>query len=188
MGIVLLDMAMSLDGFIAGPNGDDAGLHNWYFAAYNGMNDRSRAVIDESIQTLGAIVMGRRAYDVGDKEDGFVDSPYHITHFVITHYVPEKAAKGTTPFTFVTDGIESALEQAKAAAGDKDIAIGGGANIAQQYLRAGLIDEIQVHLVSLLLGKGIRLFEHLDAVQIELERTRVIEAPGVTHLKFRVVK
>jgi dihydrofolate reductase len=184
MGKVVLDMAMSLDGFIAGPNDEDEGLHDWYFSP----SGRSGEVIDELIKTLGAIVMGRRAYDVGDKVDGFVDNPYKVTHFVLSHDVPEKAARGETTFTFVTDGIESAIEQARAAAGDKDIAIGGGANTAQQYTKAGLVDEIQIHLVPVLLGEGVRLFDHIGRLSIELESTRVIASPNVTHLQFRVVK
>jgi len=90
--------------------------------------------------------------------------------------------------TFVTDGIESTLKQAKAAAGDKDVVVGGGANTAQQLMKAGLLDEIQIHLIPVLLGAGIRLFDHIGTEPIELETTRVIEAPDVTHLRFRVVK
>jgi dihydrofolate reductase len=183
MGKVILDMSMSLDGFIAGPNGEDRGLYNWYFAPSGG----SQEVIDELINTLGAIVMGRRTYEVGDEQDGFADNPYSAVNFVLTHHVPEKQPTGSTPFVFVTDGIESALQQAKAAAGDRDVALGGGANTAQQYLRAGLIDEIQIHLVPVVLGNGIRLFDHLDPKPIELESTRVIEAPDVTHILYHVV-
>jgi len=184
MGNVILDMAISLDGFIVGANDEDGGLHNWYFAPA----PKSAAVIEELIHTSGAIVMGRRAYDMGDRYDGYVDNPYKVPHFVLTHRVPQQAAKGETSFTFVTEGIESILKQAKAAAGDKDVVIGGGATIAQQCLKAGLIDEIQIHLVPVLIGDGIRLFEHIGAESIELEQTRVIESAGVTHLKFRVVK
>jgi dihydrofolate reductase len=109
--------------------------------------------------------------------------------FVVTHEARETVTKeGGTTFTFVTDGIESALKQAQAAAGDNDVSVAGGANIVQQYLRAGLLDEVQIHLVPVLLGEGHRLFDHLGAEHIEWERTRVIESPGVTHLRFRVVK
>ncbi len=188
MAIVLLDMAMSLDGFIAGPDDEPGGLHDWFFPPSGSVTAGDAEVIDESIKTTGAIVMGRRTYDLGDKVDGFVDTPYRVGHFVLSHDVPEQVAKGGTTFTFVTDGIESALEQAKAAAGDRNVAVGGGASIAQQYIEAGLIDEIQIHLVPVLLGDGIRLFEHLDTEHIELERTRVIESPFATHLRFRVVK
>ena len=97
-------------------------------------------------------------------------------------------AKGAEAFTFITDGIESALQQAKAAAGDKNVVVGGGANIVRQFLKAGLIDEIQIHLVSVLLGRGIRLFDHLGTEQIQLESTGMIDSPGVTHLRFRVIK
>jgi dihydrofolate reductase len=188
VGKILLDMAMSLDGFIAGPNDEPEGLYDWFFPPSGSVTASDAAVIDESIKTTGAIVMGRRAYDLGDKVDGFADTPYRAEHFVLSHDAPEQVAKGETTFTFVTDGIESALEQAKAAAGDRNVAVGGGASIAQQCIEAGLIDEIQIHLVPVLLGEGIRLFEHLGAEQIELERTRVIESHGVTHLKFRVIK
>jgi len=98
------------------------------------------------------------------------------------------AKEGGTTFTFVTDGIESAVEQARAAAGDKNVSVGGGAKTAQQCLRAGLLDEMQIHLAPLLLGGGILLFDQIDAEQIQLEATRVIESPGVTHLRYRVVK
>ncbi len=182
MGKVILDMAVSLDGFVSGPNGEDAGLHNYFFSP----SSESAKVIEEGIKTTGAIIMGRRTYDVGAQQDGFVDTPYNAANFVITHEIPEKAAKGAESFVFVTDGIESALEQAKAAAGERDAVIGGGANVAQQYLKAGLVDEIQIHLISVLLGNGICLFDSTQ--HIELENIRVVAAPGVTHLQYRVVK
>jgi dihydrofolate reductase len=109
--------------------------------------------------------------------------------FVLTHEVREQVTKeGGTTFTFVNDGIRSALEQAKVAAGDKDVGIAGGVNTIQQYLRAGLLDELQIHVAPLLLGSGIRLFEDLGADQVELESARVIESARVTHLRFRVRK
>jgi len=175
-------MAMSLDGFIAGPNDEDRGLHTWYFAPSGG----ATVVIDELLHTIGALVVGRRTYDIGAQQGGFADSPYRVPHFVLSYRAPP--VQGEPPIIFVQDGIESALAQAKAAAGAKDVCISGGANVAQQYLKAGLLDEIQIHLVSVLLGDGIRLFDQLSAARIELERTRVIESPGVTHLRFRVVK
>ena len=110
-----------------------------------------------------------------------------VPTFVLTHTVPQQWVYEGSPFEFVTDGVESAVEQAKQAAGDKNVAV-GAASIAQQCLRAGLLDEIHVDLVPLLLGGGVRLFEHLGSTPIELESTRVIEAPGVTHLTYRVVK
>ena len=184
MPIVLLDMAMSLDGFISGPNDEDQGLHNYFFSP----SGPTREVIEEGFKMTGTIIMGRRAYDVGAVQDGFADNPYQVPTFVLTHRVPQKPAKGAESFVFVTDGIESALEQAKAVTDDRDIVIGGGANIAQQYLRAGLLDEVQIHLVHSLLGAGIRLFDHYDAQQIELERMKVIDGGAVTHSRYRIVK
>ncbi len=110
-----------------------------------------------------------------------------VPTFVVTHTVPQEWVYEGSPFTFVTDGVESAVEQAKAVAADKDVAV-GAASIAQQCIRAGLLDEININLVPVLLGGGVRLFEHLGTGPIELEKTRVIEAPEITHLTFRVVK
>lgn len=183
MGKVVLDMAMSLDGFIAGLNHEDHGLHHWYFAP----TEASAEIIDELIQSTGALIMGRQSYDMGAEQGGFVDNPYPAAHFIVTHQRPEKVAEGAAGFTFVTDGIESALRQAQVAAGDKDVVIGGGAKLAQQFLKAGLIDEIQLHLIPKLFGEGLRLFDQTDQ-QIELESTRVVASSGVTHLKFRVVR
>jgi dihydrofolate reductase len=101
---------------------------------------------------------------------------------------PENVPQGGTKFTFVTDGIESAVKRAKTAAGSKNVYVVGGANIAQQCIKAGLLDEMRIHIAPLLLGEGVRLFDHLGAESIELERTRVVDSPGVTHLMFRVVK
>ena len=204
MGKVTVDISMSLDGFIAGPNDSvenplgDGGerIHEWVYdlaswrerhGIAGGRTDTDAEVLDEAFENTGAVVIGKRMLDVAN---GWGDNPpFHMPAFVITHDAREKLVKeGGTTFTFVTDGIESALDQARAAAGDKDVSVAGGANIIQQYLSAGLLDEIQIHLVPVLLGEGIRLFDQLGAEQIELERTRVIESPGVTHLRFRVVK
>jgi dihydrofolate reductase len=181
---VVLDMAMSLDGFIAGPNDEDYGLHDYFFSPAG----PTKEVIDEGFRTTGTIIMGRRSYEVGAAQDGFADNPYQMPTFIVTHHVPEKVARGAESFVFVTDGIESALQQAKAVTGNRDVVIGGGASIAQQYLKAGLLDEIQIHLIPTLLSQGIRLFDHMSNQQIELEQTRVIESSGVTHLRFRVIK
>ena len=186
MGIVFIDMAMSLDGFIGGLNDDDVGLYNWYFAAAGDPTNPSSAVIAELLETIGAMIMGRRTYHTGDEQAGS-DNPYKMPHFVVTHTVPERSAQSDTAYTFVTDGIENALDHAKAAAGTKDVCIAGGANVAQQFINAGLVDEIRLHVVPLLLGAGIRLFDNL-AKPVELERTLVIESRGVTHLRFRVRK
>ena len=130
---------------------------------------------------------GGRRYDLVDGWGGR-HPIQRVPVFVISHDIPEELPKGATPFTFVTNGIESALTQAKAAAGDKNVYVVGGANIAQQCIKAGLLDEIQLHLVPVLLGDSIRLFDHLSTEPIELESTRVIQGAGVTHLTFRVVK
>ena len=184
MGKVIVDMSMSLDGFIAGPNDEDGGLHDYFFSP----SGDTAQVVEEGIKTTGAIIMGRRSYDLGDQFDGFVSTPYKVPHFVLSHTVPEKPAKGETAFIFVTDGIQSALTQAKAAAGDKDLVIGGGAHIAQQFISAGSIDELQIHLVPVLLGEGLRLFDHICGKLVHLEKTSGVDAPDVTHLTFRVVK
>jgi dihydrofolate reductase len=204
MGKVVLDITMSLDGFVAGPNdGPELGLgeggerlHEWLFrlASWRGPHglaggevNSSTQVVDESLESAGAVVLGKRMFD---NAHGWGDEPpFHKPVFVLTHTAREPLAKeGGTTFTFVTDGIESALEQAKAAAGDKNVTIAGGASTAQQFLKAGLLDEVQLHVAPLLLGGGIRLFDDVGTEQIELEPTSVIESPGVIHLTFRVGK
>lgn len=191
MGKVTLDMSMSLDGFIAGlnvgvdlPMGEGGlRLHDWLF-------NTSASEVDAEVEremsaTTGAVVLGRRTFDVGVGPWG--DVPFPVPCFVLTHEDREQIVKKSGTFTFVTDGIESALQRAKVAAGGKDVRL-MGADIAQQFLRAGLLDEIQINLVPVLLGDGVRLFDPIGAERIELESTRVIQSPGVTHLKFRVVK
>jgi dihydrofolate reductase len=183
MGKVLFGMAMSLDGFVNDRNGDVGRLYPDLEAL------RKTEMLRELIKTTGAVVMGRRAYDMA--EGDFTGYEFQVPIFVLSHDVPEKVAKGENErlsFTFVTDGIESAIEKAKAAAGDKYVTVIGGANTAQQCIQAGLLDEIQIGIVPVLLGEGLRLFEHIGTEQIELESTRVIESPGRTDLRFRVVK
>ena len=184
MGIVLLDMAMSLDGFIAGPNNEDNGLHDYFFAP----TGETAEVIEEGFRMTGAIIMGRRSYEVGAQQDGFADNPYQVPTFILVSDVPQTLSKGAEAFVFVTDGIESALAQARAAAGDRDVVIGGGAYTAQQFLQAGLVDEIQIHLVPILIGEGKRLFDQPGAKLIKLESTRVMASPAATHLRFQVIK
>jgi dihydrofolate reductase len=179
MGSVFVDMVMSLDGFIAGPNNDDGGLHDWYFAP----SGNAVGMIDELLHTIGAMIIGKRSF--GDQPEGF-DTPYKVPHFVLTHTPRQTVTNGDVPFIFVADGIASALAQAQAAAGEKAVCVAGGATTVQQFLNAGLVDEVQIHLVSKLLGSGLRLFEH--GVPVTLERTHVLESPGVTHLRFRVLK
>jgi len=209
----MLDISMSLDGFIAGPNqtleqplgeGGER-LHEWAFrlASWRKAHGLSGgetstvddAVVEESLGATGAVVMGRRMFSGGEgpwADDPNADAwwgdnpPFHVPVFVLTHHTRETVVKeGGTTFTFVTDGIESALEQARAAAGDKDVSLAGGADVALQYLKAGLLDELQIHLVPVLLGGGVRLFDELGPGPIELRSTRVIESSGVTHLTFR---
>ena len=179
MGKVVLDMSMSLDGFVAGPNGEDGGLHDWYFAP----SSTDTMVIDELLQTIGAMIVGRRV--LGDPPDGF-DTPYKVPHFVLTHRTRPTIAKEGVPFIFVADGIEQVVAQAQAAAGEKLVCVAGGAATAQQLLAANVIDEIHLHVVSRILGGGLRLFD--NGTPAKLERTRAIESPDVTHLQFRIVK
>jgi dihydrofolate reductase len=150
------------------------------------LSSSSAAVFEELVESGGAVVTGRRTYDIADAWGGNGPLP-GLPLFVLTHHVPEHVPHGQSRYTFVTDGVENAIGQAKAAAGDKDVSL-MGASIAQQCLRAGLLDEIQIHLAPVLLGSGVRLFDHLDTQNIELEKIRVVDSPGVTHLRFRVVK
>jgi dihydrofolate reductase len=182
MGHVVLDMAMSLDGFIAGPNDDDGGLHNYFFSP----TDATAGVIEEGFKTTGAIIMGRRTYDVGAEQNGFAENPYDVPTFIVSHTVPETIAQGAEAFVFVTD-IESALKQARAAAGERDTIIGGGAKLAQAYLKAGLVEQLHIHLVPVLLGVGKRLFEVMGDAPVTLRAAGVVEAADVTHLKFDIV-
>jgi dihydrofolate reductase len=205
------DISMSLDGFVAGPNQSEEDplgeggmqLHEWAFelAAWRkphgqdgGEVNASTKVVEESLENLGAAVMGRNMFGGAgswgdDPWDGWWgdDPPFHMPVFIVTHHAREPVTKeGGTTFTFVTDGIESALEQAREAADGKDVGLSGGANVAQQYFKAGLIDEMQIHLVPVFLGDGARLFDNLDGAEVGLEVARVVEAPGVTHLTYRV--
>ena len=203
MATVELDITMSLDGFVAGPeDGPEHGLglrggerlHNWLFTGdtargddgFFKTSDGSTDVLDEFLTTAGAFLVGRRMFDITQGWGG--SPPLKVPTFVVTHHVPEEFAGEGSVFTFVTEGIESAVEQAKAAAGDKKVSIGGGASIAQQCIRAGLVDVIQIHLAPLLLGEGVRLFGDIGAHAIELEPIRVVDAPGIAHLRYRVTK
>jgi dihydrofolate reductase len=191
MSKVYADISMSLDGFITGPDegvakplGDDAGrLHEWMFAA---KTDADAAVLDEVYARAGAIVMGRRVFDVGVEPWGD-PPPFRRPVFVVTHRARDPMPmQGGTTYTFVTDGIEAALDRAEAVAGEKDVGVWGGARIIQQYLTAGLLDDLQIHLVPILLGDGVRLFDRREPQRIELQRVRTVETPGATHLRFTV--
>jgi dihydrofolate reductase len=196
MAEVKVDITMSLDGFIAGPNDEIDPLHDWLYGLASwraphglagGATDRDAEILEEAMTNIGAVILGKRMYALAD---GWGDTPpFHVPVFVLTHQAREPLVKeGGTTFTFVTEGIESALAQARAAAGDKGISVAGGANTIQQYLSAGLIDEMQIHIAPLLLGEGIRLFDHLGPHHIPLEATRAIASPRITHLRYRVVK
>jgi dihydrofolate reductase len=183
MANVIVGATMSLDWFMSDRNGDVSLLYPDLAAL------RSTEMLQEEIQTTGAVVMGRRAYDMA--EGDVTDYEYQAPIFVLTHHVPEQAAKGQNDrltITFVSDGIASAIAQAKAAAGDKHVMVVGGANTAQQCLRAGLVDEIHIGIVPVLLGEGLRFFEPGSIEQLQLERTRVFESPTRTDLWFRIVK
>jgi dihydrofolate reductase len=207
------NLAISLDGYLAGPDQSlenplgvgGLQLHEWAFAlaAFRGEHgleggeaNASTQIIEESTAHVGAVIMGRNMF--GGYPGPWRDDPpwtgwwgdnppYHVPVFVLTHHPRQPLAmQGGTTFTFITDGIEAALAQARAAAGDKDIVVAGGANIVQQYLAAGLIDEANVSVVPRLLGAGERLFDHLGGAELGLEQVRVIEGPGVTHIRYRV--
>jgi dihydrofolate reductase len=215
MGKLAVDISMSLDGFVAGPNptlerplGDGGdGLHEWAFALESwrkphglpgGETNASTKVIEETLEATGAVVMGRRMFSGGEgpwEDDPNAEGwwgdepPFHVPVFVLTGHAREALTmQGGTTFTFVTEGIEAALEEARAAAEDKDVFVGGGASVVQQYLAAGLLDELQINLAPVLLGGGTRLFGGPGAVQPTLEFVRVVETPAVTHLKYRVMK
>ena len=149
------------------------------------VSPQSARMLGEAHGTMGAFVTGRRTFDITNGWGG--NPPLGVPTFVVTHSVPQEWVYEGSPYTFVTDGVESAVEQAKIVAGDKGVAV-GAASIVQQCIKAGLLDEVTVNLVPVLLGDGVRLFDHLGPAPIELESTGVIEGSGVTHLSFRVVK
>jgi len=206
MAKVVVELSMSLDGFIAGPNDSpenglgDGGerLFKWYSSGDTDfpllgtdmvfkISRASAEFLRESWQNIGASVTGRRTFDIahgwGGNPPGGADAP----HFVVTHTVPQEWVRPGSPFTFVTDGVESAIEKAKQAAGDKNVDV-IGASIVQQSIKAGLLDEIQIDLAPVLLGGGVSMFGYLGTGPIELERIKVVEGLDVTHLRFRVVK
>jgi dihydrofolate reductase len=212
MGKLVFQISMSLDGYIAGPNatleqplgerGEE--LHEWALALASWRESHGREggernpdseLLQQSIEASGATIMGRRMFSGGSgpwADDPNPDAwwgdepPFGHPVFILTHHEREPVEKaGGTTFNFVTDGIESALEQARAAAGDKDVAIGGGADVAQQYLRAGLVDEMMIHVVPVLLGDGVRLFEPASDLPA-LELLDSVDSPVVSHLRYRV--
>lgn len=203
MGKVIFNMTMSLDGFVAGPNdspenglGDGGqGLFNWYF---NGDTDvfisegtpplkvskQSAELMKEAFSKLGAGIWGRRTFDIAH---GWGGNPPGSPAFIVTHNVPQEWVKEGSPFTFVTDGVESAIRQAKEVAGDKEVVI-CTPSILQQALKAGLVDEIYVDLAPILIGGGVSMFDHLGVGPIDLECIQVTQTPDVVHLAYRVIK
>jgi dihydrofolate reductase len=215
MSKLRLNITMTLDGYVAGPNQSvenplgEGGerMHEWLFnlktfreiQGYpgDGESGTNDDVLREAFQNVGATIMGRNMFGggpgewAGDAWKGWWgdNPPYHTPVFVLTHHAREpQRMQGGTTFFFVTDGIESALEKAKEAARGKDVVLGGGASVAQQYLAAGLLDEVQINLVPMLLGGGERLLDNLPVSKVRLEPVRTIAGPGVTHLKYRLVK
>jgi dihydrofolate reductase len=210
---VRVDISMSLDGFVAGPNQsleDPLGiggmqLHEWVIRLEawrsaqglpGGEVDVDSELVTESTGSSGAVVMGRRMYSGGsgpwenDPNAGGWwgdEPPFHTPVFVVTHHPRElREMQGGTTFAFVTDGVESAVEQARAVAGEQDVLVAGGGSVVQQCLAAGLLDEIQVHVAPVLLGSGVRLFEDASPAGLELER--VVDGPLATHIKYRIAR
>jgi dihydrofolate reductase len=203
MGKVTFNMTMSLDGFVAGPNdgpenglGDGGeGLFNWYFSGDTEVfmsegvpplkvSKQSAELMKEAFSKLGAGVWGRRTFDIAHAWGG---NPPGSPAFIVTHHVPQEWVKPSSPFTFVTDGVESAIHQAQKAAGDKDVVI-CTPSILQQALKAGLVDEIHVDVAPILIGDGVSLFDRLKTGPINLECIQNVQTPHVTHLGFRVIK
>jgi dihydrofolate reductase len=191
MALVICDMSISLDGYVTGPNdsrenpfGDGAGmLHDWIFDA---ATEEDRAILQEMLDAVGAVVMGRKSFDKNEGDGGWGDGgPLGDTPcFVVTHNRP--TVSHPSVYTFVTDGVASAIEQAKAAAGDNVVGL-HGATVMQQALPLGLVDEIRVHVIPVLLGGGTPLFGTLDS-SIALERTQALATPAATHIGFRVIR
>jgi dihydrofolate reductase len=210
MSRLRFQISASLDGYVAGPNQSEEHplgeggeqLHEWVvkLAAWRkphgregGETNASSAVFEEGLASIGATIMGRNMFGGGpgpwgeDPWGGWwgEDPPFHHPVFVLTHHEREPLQKeGGTSFTFVTGGIESALAQAKEAAGGQDVALGGGAGVAQQYLAAGLIDEMLLNVVPVMLGGGARLFDNLGGAEIGLKQVEVIEGPDAAHLRY----
>jgi dihydrofolate reductase len=204
MGKVTSGLTMSLDGFIAGPNDGPENplgengmrLFDWYesgdtdYVVPSGgmtfkVSSQSAEMLRGAFSSIGAIVTGRRTFDITNGWGG--RHPLDVPMVVLTHSVPDGWDYEGSPFTFVTAGVESAVEQARELAGEKDVAV-GAASLVQQCLEAGLLDEVHVDIVPVLLGGGVRMFDNLGPEHIELERIEIIEAPDVTHMTFRIIK
>jgi dihydrofolate reductase len=189
MGKVVLSFTMSLDGYIAGPNvgrqypmgeGGEQ-LHEWLF---DKASEVDREMANDISSRIGAVILGRRTFELGLEH--WEDTPFPAPSFVLTHEMREPLQMKSATFTFTTAGVESVVAQAKVAAGGKDVVV-MGANVAQQLLKAGQVDEIVLQLAPVLLGQGIRLFDDIGGQQIDLKRTAVIGSPLVMHLRFQVL-
>lgn len=183
MSKVILGLRVSLDGYVNDKDGDVGRL----YPDAETMGDS--VLLQEAIRDTGAVVMGRHSYDMAQGD--YTGYEFQVPIFVVTHNPPEVVAKGQNDklsFTFVTDGTKSAIAKAKAAAGDKDVTIVGGPNIFDQCLKEGLVDEIQIDIVPILLGGGLKMFNPLEGNPIELEIARVASETQYTHLRYRVVK
>ncbi|MBX3013709.1 MAG: dihydrofolate reductase family protein [Caldilineaceae bacterium] len=196
MGKIITQFTMSLDGFIADAQDDVGRLLRWYFQGDtdfpvpgSGMNFKlstaSAALLQQEWGAFGAIVTGRRDFDVSKAWGG--KPPLDVPTFIITHQPPPEWTYPGSPFTFVTAGVAQAITLAQAAAGERDIAL-SGTQIVQQAFRAGLVDAIYIDLAPILLGSGIRLFDHLGEAAIDLEISKVVPGRGVTHLRYTVLK
>ena len=214
MGKVVAEISTSLDGYVAGPNptlenplgeGGEQ-LHEWAvrlksWRETHGLPDGESGPDDEllaeSVAATGAVVMGRQMFSGGEgpwEDDANANGwwgdepPFHKPVFVLTHHTREPLVLKGTTFTFVTDGLDSAIDDARAAAAEQDVLVAGGADTIDQAIRAGLVDELQLHLAPVLLGAGARLFDGVAPELPRFEITQVIESPLVTHLRYRVVK
>jgi dihydrofolate reductase len=212
MSKVRAEISVSLDGYVAGPNQSQEsplgeggeGLHEWVYALKawreahgleGGEENVSNTVLEEATAADGAEIMGRGKFGPATRgawgDDAWQgwwgeEPPFHMPVFVLTHYEREPLRLGDTTFTFVTDGIESALERAMEAAGERDVFIGGGADVINQFLAAGLLDELELHVAPIILGGGARLFDGVGP-DVKLELIRALQAPGVAHLKYGVL-
>jgi dihydrofolate reductase len=190
MGKVFLEITMSLDGFVAGPDitlQDPMGkegpqLHDWMFGA---KTDADNTLITELINNTGAVILGNYTYTTAIIDAWGNASPFASPAFVVCTKAPSATVQG---FTYITDGLRSALDKAKAAAGAKDVWIMGGAYTAQQFLQAGLIDELHIHIAPVLLARGRRLFEYFGPQPINLKKIKTIDTPGAVHIRFQVIK
>ncbi|AVQ97762.1 hypothetical protein OBCHQ24_01400 [Oceanobacillus iheyensis] len=202
MSKVVLNISMSLDGFVAGSNdsqekplGDQGEiLQAWMFSgeetsqtnSFFKLSSIDKTIFDLAAEKTGAMIVGRRTYDMVNGWGG--SHPLaNVPVFVLTHSVPDSTPSGNTPFTFITNGIENAVKQAKKVAGSKDVSI-GTASVAQQCIKTGLLDGLDLHIAPVLLGKGTRLFDYIGEESVKLDSTEVIEGTGVIHVKYDILR